>query len=107
MRKHIGESLNIWRKLLLTTAGILAFATPIFIGMLHVTEIPTAAAGRASAIYRAPIPNAPEVRSKQEFEFASVKQNMSDVDANMSVDENHANGGSFSGPNGRMAAYIY
>jgi bla regulator protein blaR1 len=65
MKKHIGESLNIWRKLLLTVAGIAGVATPIFLGVLHVTEIPTAAAGRASKIYHAPIPDSPpEVGSK-------------------------------------------
>jgi bla regulator protein BlaR1 len=108
MRNQVGESLNIWRKLLLTTAGMVAVATPIVFGLLHVTETRTAAAGRASAIYHAPIPDRrPHEESKQEFEVASVKQDKSDIDASMNVDENHANGGSFSGTNVRLISYIY
>jgi uncharacterized protein (TIGR03435 family) len=76
--------------------------------LLHVTETRTAAAGRASAIYHAPIPDRrPHEESKQEFEVASVKQDKSDIDASMNVDENHANGGSFSGTNVRLISYIY
>jgi bla regulator protein blaR1 len=37
MRNHIGETLNIWRKLLLATAGMVAIAAPIAFGLLHAT----------------------------------------------------------------------
>lgn len=101
MRNHVGESLNIWRKLLLTTAGMVAVATPIVFGLLHVTETETAAAGHASAL----IPDwRPHAGSKQEFEVASVKQNKSDIDGSMNVD---TKGGSISGSNVRLIAYIY
>jgi bla regulator protein BlaR1 len=104
MKNHVGEVLNIWRKLLLATAGMMAVAAPVVLGLLHVTETETAAASHASA----PIPDRPsQAGSKQEFEVASFKQNTSDIDASMNVAENHANGGSLSGTNVRLIAYIY
>jgi bla regulator protein BlaR1 len=105
MRNHVGEALNVWRKLLLATAGIVVVAAPIVFGLLHLTETRTAAAGQASAIYHAPIPEwRPQAGSKQEFEVVSVKQNKSDIDASMNVD---AKGGSISGSNVRLISYIY
>jgi bla regulator protein blaR1 len=104
MKNHVGEVLNIWRKLLLATAGMMAVAAPVVLGLLHVTETETAAASHASA----PIPDRPsQAGRKQEFEVASFKQNTSDIDASMNVAENHANGGSLSGTNVRLIAYIY
>lgn len=104
MKNHVGEVLNVWRKLLLATAGMMALAAPIVLGLLPVTETETAAASHASA----PIPDRrSQEGSKQDFEVASVKQNKSDIDASMNVADNHANGGSFSGTNVRLIAYIY
>ncbi len=104
MKNHVGEVLNMWRKLLLATAGMMAVAAPIVLGLLHVRETETAAASHASA----PIPDRrSQAGSKQEFEVASVKQNTSDIDTSMNVAENHANGGSLSGTNVRLIAYIY
>jgi bla regulator protein BlaR1 len=37
MRNQVGESLNIWRKLLLATAGMVAVAAPILFGTLNAT----------------------------------------------------------------------
>ena len=39
MRNHVGTPLNLWRKLLLTTAGVVALAVPIVFGLEHATPI--------------------------------------------------------------------
>jgi bla regulator protein blaR1 len=103
MRNHVGESLNIWRKLLLGAAGLLAVIVPILLGFSHVAESRAATGGTPPPIHRAPIfDKRTETDSKQEFHYASLKPNMSEGEANLHVD-----GNSLSGANVRLISYIY
>jgi uncharacterized protein (TIGR03435 family) len=66
MRNHVGETLNIWRKLLLATAGMMAVAAPIVFGLLNSAQS-RAASGSPTQIA--------EAGGKQAFETASLRQN--------------------------------
>jgi bla regulator protein BlaR1 len=65
MRNHVGEPLNTWRKLFLATAGVVAVALPVVLGL--VTATPSHAQSQAeNTAARAPV-----------YEVASVKPNKS------------------------------
>jgi bla regulator protein blaR1 len=104
MRNHVGESLNIWRKLLLATAGMVAVAAPIMFGLLNSAQS-RAASGSATRIA--------EARGKQAFETASLRQNNTGSDtSSMSVplgpgDIYPPSGGVFSARNVALISYIY
>jgi beta-lactamase regulating signal transducer with metallopeptidase domain len=65
MRNHVGESLNIWRKALLFTVGMMAVALPILFGLFDSPQ----SRGASGA------PTGLAEREKQAFETVSVKLN--------------------------------
>ncbi len=105
MRNHVGETLSVWKKLLLTTAGVVALAVTLIAGVL------------SSPRLRAQSPTVPQWQTaaggKRAFEVASVKQNKSGSDSSgMNVpigpgDVSSPVGSLFIGTNLRLVSYIY
>jgi bla regulator protein BlaR1 len=103
MRNHVGESLNIWRKVLLFTAGLMAATLPILIGLFDSPQS-QAASGAPTGFAEG---------EKQAFETSSVTQNETASEtSSMNVPLGPGaiydpNGGVFSATNVPLVSYIY
>jgi bla regulator protein BlaR1 len=102
MSERAARSLNVIRKLMLSTAGLLAIALPIGTGLLNSAR--SVAAAQAAKHLASP--------TRSEFDTASVTQNKSGSDLfRWNVPNNGEtyppNGGLFSGTNVRLISYIY
>jgi len=65
MRNHVGETLNLWRKLFLATVGVMALVLPMVLGLLNTTQSRAKSKDQGTAAM-APV-----------FEVASIKPSKS------------------------------
>lgn len=112
--ERIGHKLDFSRRLLLSTAALLAIATPVTIGLLH--SIPSRAASPNTQSMSGPSSAfdwQSAAGSKQSFKFATVKRNTSGSDSssmNIAIGPGDAyspTGGHFIAKNVPLVSYIY